>query len=727
MNIDFLINGSSDPSTRYLGWSRTKFQIRFVVTANESLPSNVIIRNSPNNNGGKVIFLNKLNGAEEDQLLLPITAGITTLDIYIAGKFPHCSKDGKDVRVELLDSSSGNFLFGDLFMVRVRKNANTLSLKERNLFLETLQKINDHGSGRFADFRKVHSALPTKEGSRYYYQAHGEMGFLPWHRAFLLDLEREMQLIDSRVSLPYWKFDEVANNVFTQDFMGSHSSGDATFSISNPLSEWRADGTPIRRSANFDVENEPAKNEDGVAVLSDEIVIKPGMFKDFRHMEDQPHGIAHTSFDLDLTEPHTAVKDPLFFLLHTNIDRIWARWQWEKDLFDKNKDAAYPQQANNPPGHNLNDTMWPWNQLAGGTRPAQSPGGTMAASPIVNAPGPSPTVGDMIDWQGRTDVANQLGFDYDDIPFSRFSATHAPLVMAGAFDLHTTGFTMNNLHTTEMLTSEVKSLALATITDQEEETGIRKMVIQKSGASIRSENEFFASLLAILKNTNENADLRLSSLIKLQQLRISSPKFQAWLAEFLNTLRGLVEGEDEKLRTKAVTILAMMKDGFVRERLINGLIHPDAQLISPKKAIQLLGYDVHADLYPILTHIIENSSDEDARKEAVILLGHDAASAELISNILLNKNESGGLRIAAAKGLQSANMDLFNGISKVIIADDEEDLNLRTMLLNSLSFNTDVAAIGDDNGFIKKVGLINSEELSSQLQTVSKRFLNNFR
>jgi tyrosinase len=38
-------------------------------------------------------------------------------------------------------------------------------------------------------------------------QAHGDRGFLPWHRAYLLDLERELQGIDPQVTLPYWRFD----------------------------------------------------------------------------------------------------------------------------------------------------------------------------------------------------------------------------------------------------------------------------------------------------------------------------------------------------------------------------------------------------------------------------------------------------------------------------------------------------------------------------------------
>jgi hypothetical protein len=38
----------------------------------------------------------------------------------------------------------------------------------------------------------------------------------------------------------------------------------------------------------------------------------------------------------------------------------------------------------------------------------------------VSAPGKQPTVGSIIDYQGRFDPGKRLGFDYDDVPFDPF-------------------------------------------------------------------------------------------------------------------------------------------------------------------------------------------------------------------------------------------------------------------------------------------------------------------
>ena len=70
-----------------------------------------------------------------------------------------------------------------------------------------------------------------------------------------------------------------------------------------------------------------------------------------------------------------------------------------------------------PIGHNLADTMWPWNGITGNPRPPTAPGGALAASPAAGAPGPQPTVRSTLDYQGAVSAAARMGFDYDDVAF----------------------------------------------------------------------------------------------------------------------------------------------------------------------------------------------------------------------------------------------------------------------------------------------------------------------
>ena len=48
--------------------------------------------------------------------------------------------------------------------------------------------------------------------------------FLPWHRTYLLDLERQLQAIDPSVSIHYWRSDEPAPNVFSQAVHGRNEA-----------------------------------------------------------------------------------------------------------------------------------------------------------------------------------------------------------------------------------------------------------------------------------------------------------------------------------------------------------------------------------------------------------------------------------------------------------------------------------------------------------------------
>jgi hypothetical protein len=50
----------------------------------------------------------------------------------------------------------------------------------------------------------------------------------------------------------------------------------------------------------------------------------------------------------------TSPNDPVFFLHHCNIDRLWAEWQ------ARHSTEGYVPVSGGPLGHNLEDPMKPW-------------------------------------------------------------------------------------------------------------------------------------------------------------------------------------------------------------------------------------------------------------------------------------------------------------------------------------------------------------------------------
>jgi tyrosinase len=406
MIVELQINDSTSPDARFLGWTPSPCRIRVSNPSGTPGPSvNLQLTGNSAPGGGQVVFRPGATGAFAANINLAVPTNGATIPFFAAGKWGQPSSTNGDVSIEVSDEAT--LVISVPVMVRIRKDANTLSTAERDRFVAAFAKLNNQGFGRFKDFRDMHVSVSLS-------QAHGAPGFLPWHRAYLLDLERDLQAIDPSVALPYWRFDQPAPNLFTRDFFGeSDQNGDVQFSATNPLQFWRTDGDlGVKRSPNFPTSQAPPNllNEGQTLSLG-------GAFKQFRRMEGNPHGLAHTSFDGSISDPATAPKDPLFFLLHSNVDRLWAKWQRKFSRFDPSVAASFDTIATSAPGHKLPDTMWPWNGVTGGTRPPTAPGGPMSTSPTATAPGPQPKVEDMLDYQGVTSALSDLGFDYDDALF----------------------------------------------------------------------------------------------------------------------------------------------------------------------------------------------------------------------------------------------------------------------------------------------------------------------
>ena len=361
---------------------------------------------------GRLVFADTRTdqGTPSLSVALPRSGG--KVKFFVAGQFGFPSTSYGDAVIEAIAASTSEQLASVPVMVRIRKNANQMAPPERDRFVAAFGTLNGNGIGRFKDFRGVHVGPPASD------EAHFARGFLPWHRAYLLDLERELQAIDPTVALPYWRFDQAAPNVFTPDFMGlPDNSGVVQFSPGHPFTSWSTDGAiGIDRAFRTFTPGTapPLRSELSTIALGG----NGNTFEGFTTMEGDPHGSAHTSFQptASIFRIPSAARDPLFFLLHANVDRLWAKWQWVKRRTNPTLTAAFPTAPPARVGHNLADTMWPWNLVVTPPRPIVAPGGALAPSLETPLPGASPTVASMIDHLGVHDTRG-LGFAYDDVPF----------------------------------------------------------------------------------------------------------------------------------------------------------------------------------------------------------------------------------------------------------------------------------------------------------------------
>lgn len=415
MNTEIRITGRDGKGANYLTWSPVRAFVRLRNPDNAS-PVDVVIDNQSTSQGGQLVFSKTRTGTSSPSLQVKLKANGEQVIFWIAGRFGRPSLADKDAVIRVRRVGSNAVLSTHPVMVRIRKNANALTPPERDRFVQAFATLNLGGLGPFTSFRDMHVSAASNE-------AHGLSGFLPWHRAYLLDLERSLQAIDASVALPYWKFDQPAPNLFSLNFFGvSDGMGSLAFAASNPLQLWRTDGgQSIRRSPDFNTNTGRPTfviDEDTTLALG----FPASLFSEFTVLEGNPHGEAHVSFSGDISSIGTAAKDPLFFLLHTNVDRLWAKWQWKNKRFNGTQTATYPfggaasSAGSTRVGHNLQDTMWPWNQVKTSPRPPTAPGGDFPRAPHASAPGKTPRVRSMIDFQGKLAMTARLGFDYDDVP-----------------------------------------------------------------------------------------------------------------------------------------------------------------------------------------------------------------------------------------------------------------------------------------------------------------------
>jgi tyrosinase len=239
--------------------------------------------------------------------------------------------------------------------LRVRKNHLRMSAAEKRRFVEAVLALKANGA--YDRLVKEHrSAMPSMSGSMsgmpmgpMAHMAHRNPWFLPWHREFLARYEAELRKVDAKVTLPYWNwFEDRAKSspLWSGDFMGGSGRGPKDHVADGPFAyeagDWRltvlSDGVhdpALRRTIGRD-ERLPTKANVLRALKrtpydtepwEDEARSQPG--SGFRpELEHRVHDPVHMWVGGTM-ELATSPNDPVFFLHHANVDRLWAVWRHE--------------------------------------------------------------------------------------------------------------------------------------------------------------------------------------------------------------------------------------------------------------------------------------------------------------------------------------------------------------------------------------------------------------
>jgi hypothetical protein len=227
-------------------------------------------------------------------------------------------------------------------------------------------------------------------------------------------------------------------------------------------------------------------------------------------------------------------------------------------------------------------------------------------------------------------------------------------------------------------------LALSVGLDRSNDAGVRIDALKAAAAGNAISESAFHDLLNLLRDRTEQGAVRLGALRILQAATFSSLTANAERPAFLDVLRGLVDDDHRELREQALELLAVEKDDYAQRRLIESIESRSDALISSEKAIQLLGYDVHADHYSLLQDVVQRDYRTDAKREAIRLLGADPTATPLLREVLRNRMQSTELRNASAIALQALAPDLFVQDALDILADSQEADDVRAACMTGL-------------------------------------------
>lgn len=291
--------------------------------------------------------------------------------------------------VDYMASNCGPTKLYGAEVTKPRKNAATATAAERDAYRDAILSVGTVPAfvfpGGITYWHKqdqVHQSGPSNR--------HGTSAFLPWHREFINRYEVLLQESNPLVTLLYWDWTTDPSGLFNSSFMGASGSGAGSAPIGAPFQPG-VGPTLFPPAVSRDLGGSgsaptPTTTTDA-SIMAVPSYAPNGLNVNIEGNPNHPHNYSHVyigGIGGNMSSVPTAAEDPFFFMLHGNVDRLWAMWQRNPAALTRLDPATtYDGHSGNV---NITTNMRPWD----GTGPAIQPW-TIADGYIVtkNAKHPS--------------------------------------------------------------------------------------------------------------------------------------------------------------------------------------------------------------------------------------------------------------------------------------------------------------------------------------------------
>jgi len=216
---------------------------------------------------------------------------------------------------------------------RERENYECMSPERRQRFHQAILDVSNPADPLYGTMK----AFIERHGTGFS-TVHIDQYFLHFHRAYAYELEEILRQKNCKITIPYWSFSDRPTDPFpylpfTNQGMGDNGSPICV--ATGPFAFWTPAAKTTCLSRNFVNSVLPTLTQ------LNQIMARGGLqFTLFANeMQYSYHNGVHVTIGADSVTP-LSPNDPLFFLLHNNIDRQW--WNWQQLSSDRMNTYPYP-------------------------------------------------------------------------------------------------------------------------------------------------------------------------------------------------------------------------------------------------------------------------------------------------------------------------------------------------------------------------------------------------
>ena len=284
--------------------------------------------------------------------------------------------------------------------MKCRKNVKNLTADEKTRFLKAVLALKSQDSlihpgsqSRYDDFPETHMNAMMAEVDDNAGNlitpgwAHRDSVFFPWHRELLYQFEKLLQTVDATVTIPYWDWTREQNGAaagfpFEHSFIGVDGADTDSDRVKRDPAAPPVDAThpyiypfdPEAWSTTIDVVDPPpdtlnffqrqfGERSDAPNLPQNDVTVTgtgtnfraainaANNYLTLRTRSEDLHNLVHRWVGGNMLRM-TSPNDPVFFMHHAQIDRMWSIWQKKVA-----SGTALYVGSSTLAGHKLNDPM----------------------------------------------------------------------------------------------------------------------------------------------------------------------------------------------------------------------------------------------------------------------------------------------------------------------------------------------------------------------------------